>query len=156
MYYDELKNKLLKNLIKKYDFPLPKSIIEKEMDDLANQKVKELSEDELKAIQGDEKKIGELRESVREDAINSVKATLIIDAMAKAENITVSDDEVYQLIYYEAINNGKSIKELLDLYRKNNLLPVIRMGLVEDKLFLKLFGFDKPDIVEESVKSLNK
>jgi len=55
MYYNELKDKLLENLINKFDFPLPKNIVEQEIDNRVNQKAKELSEDELKAIQGDEK-----------------------------------------------------------------------------------------------------
>ncbi len=91
LYEDELKPKILEKLIEKYDFALPKNIVEKEIDNLANQKAQTLSEDELNEIRESEEKLKELRDSVKEDAEKSVKATFLVDALAKAEGIDVAD-----------------------------------------------------------------
>ena len=142
LYENELKPKILENLVEKYNFDLPKNIVEQEIDNLANQKAQTLSEDEIKEIQESKEKLDELRESVREDAENSVKATFIVDALAKAEGVEVSSEEISQVLYYEALMSGQDPKQLIEYYQQNNLLPIVQMGLTEDKLFTKLLKLD--------------
>ena len=142
IYEDELKPKILEKIVEKYNFDLPKNIVEQEIDNLANQKAQTLSEEEIKELQGNEEKIKELRESVREDAETSVRATFVVDALAKAEDIEVSDGEVSQVLYYEAMMNGQDPQALIEYYQKNNIMPVIKMGMIEDKLFTKLLKLD--------------
>ncbi len=142
LYNEELKPKYLEALVEAYSFDLPENIVEQEIDNLANQKAQSLSKEELDAIQGDAKKIEELRESVREDAERSVKATFIVDAIAKAEDVNVSDEEVHQTLYYEALMSGQNPEELIKYYQKNNIIPAIKMGMIEDKLFTQLLDLD--------------
>ena len=142
LYEDELKPKILENLVAKYDFDLPKNIVEQEIDNLTNQKAQTLSKEELEEVKASQDKLKELRESVREDAEKSVKATFIVDALAKAENVDVSDSEISQVLYYEALMNGQDPKQLMEYYTANNLLPVVKMGMMEDKLFAKLLKLE--------------
>ncbi len=143
LYNDELKPKLLEALVAKYDFDLPENIVEQEIDNLVNGKAQHLTPEEIKAIQEDVKKLEALREETREDAVNSVKATFIVDAIATAEKVSVDDNEVYQVLYYEAMMAGQKPEEVVEHYKKNNLIPAVKMGMIEDKLFGKLLGLDK-------------
>ncbi len=143
LYEDELKPKILEKLVAKYEFDLPKNIVNQEIDNLVNQKAQTLSKEELEEIKQSQEKLEELRESVREDAEKSVKATFIVDAMAKAENITVDDSEISQVVYYDALMNGQDPQKLMEYYQANNLFPVIKMGMIEDKLFSKLLKLDE-------------
>ena len=142
IYEDELKPKILENLIAKYDFDLPRNIVEQEIDNLTNQKAQTLSKEELEEVKNSKEKLDELRESVREDAEKSVKATFIVDELAKAENIEVSDGEINQILYYEALMSGQDPQKLMEYYVANNLIPVVRMGMMEDKLFAKLLKLE--------------
>ena len=142
LYNEELKPKLLEALVEAYEFDLPENIVEQEVDNLANQKAQSLSKEELEAIQGNAEKIEELRESVRDDAVRSVKATFVVDAVAKAEGVDVSDQEVSQALYYEALMAGQDPEALLKYYQKNNLFPAVKMGMIEDKLFTQLLDLD--------------
>jgi len=142
LYEDELKPKILETLIAKYDFDLPKNIVEQEIDNLTNQKAQTLSKEELEEVKASKEKLDELRESVREDAQNSVKATFIVDALAKAENVDVSDGEINQVLYYEALMSGQEPQKLIEYYTANNLIPVVKMGMIEDKLFAKLLKLE--------------
>jgi trigger factor len=142
LYNEELKPKLLEALVETFDFDLPENIVEQEIDNLANQKAQALSKEELEKIQGNAEEIEKLRESVREDAVRSVKATFIVDAVAKAEGVDVSDQEVSQALYYEALMSGQDPEALLKYYQKNNLFPAVKMGMIEDKLFTKLLDLD--------------
>ena len=143
LYNEELKPQLVEALVKKYDFALPNNIVEQEIDAKINAKAREMSEEELKSYQENPEKVDELRESVREEAENSVKATFIVDALAKKEGIAVDDQEVSQAIYYEALMSGQDPQQVIKYYQENNLLPAIKMGMIEDKLFGKMLGLEE-------------
>ena len=143
VYNEDLKPKMVEALVNKFDIALPNNIVDQEIDAKVNAKAQEMDEKELATYKDNEKKINELRDSVREDAEASVKATFIVDALAKKEKITVEDQEVSQAIYYEAMMSGQDPQEVIKYYQENNLLPAVKMGMIEDKLFGKMLGLDK-------------
>ena len=143
VYNEDLKPKIVEALVNKFDIALPNNIVDQEIDAKVNAKAQEMDEKELATYKDNEKKINELRDSVREDAEASVKATFIVDALAKKEEITVEDQEVSQAIYYEAMMSGQDPQEVIKYYQENNLLPAVKMGMIEDKLFGKMLGLDK-------------
>jgi len=38
--------------------------------------------------------------------------------------------------------SGQDPQQIIEYYQKNNLLPAIKMSMIEDKLFGKLLGLD--------------
>lgn len=142
LYNNELKPKLMELLIAKFDFALPKNIVEQEIDVKINAKAKEMSEDELASYKDNNEKIEELRAEVRGDAEDSVKITFIVDTLAKKEGISINDQEVSQALYYEAMMSQQDPQEVIKYYQDNNLLPAVKMGMMEDKLFGKILGLE--------------
>jgi trigger factor len=143
LYNEDLKPKLVEALVEKFDFALPNNIVEQEIDAKINAKAREMSEEELNSFKDNPEKVEALREEVRADAEASVKATFIVDALAKKEEVSVDDQEVSQAIYYEAMMSGQDPQEVIKYYQDNNLLPAVKMGMIEDKLFGKMLGLDK-------------
>ena len=88
-------------------------------------------------------KFKELRESVRDDARKSIKIALIVEALAKRENIDVHEQEVIGALGYQATMTGQDPEALVQYYKDNNLMTSAKMGLTEDKLFGVILGFDK-------------
>ena len=142
LYNETLKPQLIEALVAEYHFDLPQNIVEQEIDAQVNNKAKEMSEEELATYKENNEKIDELRESVREEATKSVKATFLVDALAKKEGIEVNDQEVSQTIYYEAMMSGQDPQQVIEYYQQNNLLPAVKMGMIEDKLFAKIIGIE--------------
>jgi trigger factor len=134
---------LVEALVEKFDFALPNNIVEQEIDAKVNAKAREMSQEELQGYKENPKKVDQLREEMRADAVASVKATFIVDALAKKEEISVNDQEVTQAIYYEAMMSGQNPQDVIKYYQENNLLPAVKMGMIEDKLFGKMLGLDK-------------
>lgn len=132
------KEQILECLVKKYEIDLPEGIVEKELEIMINNEAKKLSPAEIKELQENPDKIKELREKLLPEAKERVKLTFIIDAITKKENIDVSDEELTQILYYEALMQGQNPQELIKYYQENNLLPVIKMNLIEEKLLNKL------------------
>jgi len=142
VYNEDLKPKMVEALVAKFDIALPNNIVDQEIDAKINAKAQEMSKEELATYKDNEAKINELRDSVRADAVDSVKATFIVDALAKKEEITVDDQEVSQAIYYEAMMSGQDAQQVIKYYQENNLLPAVKMGMIEDKLFGKMLGLE--------------
>jgi len=143
LYNEELKPKMVEALVEKFDFALPNNIVEQEIDAKINAKAQQMSEEELNTFKENPEKVDVLREELRADAEASVKATFIVDALAKKEEVSVDDQEVSQAIYYEAMMSGQDPQEVIKYYEENNLLPAVKMGMIEDKLFGKMLGLDK-------------
>ncbi len=142
LYNETLKPELIEALVAEYDFDLPQNIVDQEIDSQINRKAQDMSEEELAEYKDNDAKIDELRDSVREESIRSVKATFLVDFLARKEGIDVNDQEVSQTIYYEAMMSGQDPQQVIEYYQQNNLLPAVKMGMIEDKLFSKIIGLD--------------
>ena len=138
LYNEELKPSLLEAFVEKFNFDLPKFVVEQEMDMALNKKAQTMSEDEINELRENQDKVQELREEFRDEASRSVKATFIIDALAKAEDVKVEENEVMQTIYFEAMQTGQDPAGVYENYKKSGYLPAIQMAMVEDRVLSKL------------------
>ncbi|MDY0263804.1 MAG: trigger factor [Sulfurospirillum cavolei] len=139
LFNDEVKPKFVETILEKIALDLPENIVDQEIDLQMRSVFGKLSEDEIKEYSSNPEKIKEKREEFRNDAEKSVKLTFIVDELARAEGINVSDQEVLQMIYFEAMQQGANPKEYLEFYEKQGVLPAIKMSIIEEKLFNKLF-----------------
>ncbi len=140
LYNDELKPALLETFVAKMNFDLPEFVVDQEIDVSLNKKASTMSEDEIKELREDADKLKALRETFREDATRSVKATFIIDALATAENIKVDENEVMQTIYYEAMQMGQDPRLVYDKYKNSGYLPAIQMSMIEDRVLTQILN----------------
>jgi trigger factor len=140
LYNEELKPKLLETLVEKIDFDLPEFVVEQEIDMALNKKASEMSEDEIKELRENPEKLKELRETFRDDAVKSVKATFIIDALAQELGVKVEEQEVMQTIYYEAMQMGQDPQKAYEHYKEAGYLPAIQMSMVEDRVLTTLLN----------------
>ncbi|MEA3289126.1 MAG: trigger factor [Campylobacterota bacterium] len=137
-YNEELKPAYLETLVEKIDFALPTAVLDQEISQIINNKVRTMTEDEIKALQEDAAKIEEMKEEATPEATKSVKATFIVDALAKAESVDISDQEVTQTLYYEAMMTGQDGQALIKQYQEAGYIPAIKMSMIEQKVITKL------------------
>ena len=140
LYNEELKPKLLEALVANLEFDLPEFVVEQEIDMAVNKKASEMSEEEIKELRENPEKLKELRETFRDDAVKSVKATFIIDALAQDMGIKVEEQEVMQTIYFEAMQMGQDPQKAYEHYKEAGYLPAIQMSMVEDKVLTTLLN----------------
>jgi len=137
-FNEDVKAEYIEALIKNIDFAVPASILEQEINQALNVKAQAMSEDEIKKLQEDAKAVEALREEIKPEALKSVKSTFIIDALAKAEKIEVTDQEVTQTIYYEAMMNGQDGTATIKQYEEAGYLPMIKMSIIESKVMTQI------------------
>lgn len=140
LYNDELKPSLMETFVTSFVFDLPDFIVEQEIDMALNKKAREMAEAELEELRADVEKVKALRETFRDDASRAVKATFIVDALAKAENVAVSEQELMQTIYFEAMQMGQDPAAVYKHYQESGYLPAIQMAMIEDRVLSKLLN----------------
>jgi len=143
VFSDEVKPAFVEAIIENIDFALPENIVEQEIDMQVRNIFQNLSEDEIKDYSENPEKITEKREEFRKAATDSVKLTFLVDELAKAEKIKVEDQEVMQMIYFEAMQQGQDPKAYYEQYQQQGVLPAIKMSITEERLFTQLFSKDK-------------
>lgn len=140
LYNDELKPKLMEHFVASFTIDLPEFIVEQEIDMALNKKAREMTEDQVIELRDNADKVKEMRETFRDDASRAVKATFIVDALAKAESISVNEQELMQTIYYEAMQMGQDPAAVYKNYQESGYLPAIQMAMIEDRVLSKLLN----------------
>jgi len=140
LYNEELKPTLMELFVSAYTIDLPEFIVEQEMDMALNKTARDMTEEQIQEIRDDAEKLKELRETFRDDACRAVKATFIVDALARAESIVVNEQELMQTIYYEAMQVGQDPAAVYKNYQESGYLPAIQMAMIEDRVLSKLLN----------------
>ena len=153
---EDLKEKFGEALLKKFDFDLPRGVVEQEIDVQFRNAWSGFSQKELDEIRGDSDKYQKKRESFRNEAQKSVKFTFVVDELARLRGVSVSDNEVMQAVYFEAYRYNQDPKALLESYQQQGILPAIKMSLIESKLFNDIFAPKKDENSAPKAKSASE
>lgn len=153
---EDLKEKFGEALLKKFDFDLPRGVVEQEIDVQFRNAWSGFSQKELDEIRGDSDKYQKKRESFRSEAQKSVKFTFVVDELARLRGVSVSDNEVMQAVYFEAYRYNQDPKALLESYQQQGILPAIKMSLIESKLFNDIFAPKKDENSAPKAKSASE
>ena len=129
---DLLRDKVLAAIVKLHDFPVPESLVEHQMDVRLERVVRSL------AAQGvDPRAVNvdwvTLRRRQQERATDDVKAELIVDRIASAENIDVTDEDVNSELEHVASHSGESAAALHARLTKQGTLDRMKAKLRSDK-----------------------
>lgn len=136
---ERLRNEIVKELIKKNIFETPKSLVEHYTQYLIGHAV-----DRFKKGMIAKDEIGltpdELKERYAKTAEELVKRDIIIDAIAKLENLNISDNELDAKIKEIAEKTKEPIAVFKARMEKEGSLEYLKEGLLEDKVFDLIFS----------------
>ena len=92
----EAKDKLVAELGKRNEFEVPESLVERQIDLRLERGLRALAAQGMKMEDMKKMDLPRLRVAQREQAVQDVKSSLLLERIAELENITVSDDELNQ------------------------------------------------------------
>jgi trigger factor len=129
---DLLHEKILAEIVKLHDFPVPDSLVEHQMDIRLERVVRSL------AAQGvDPRAVNldwvTLRSRQKDRARDDVKAELIVDRIATAESLDVTDDEVTHELEHMASHSGESAEAIQARLTKQGTLDRMKAKLRSNK-----------------------
>jgi len=90
----QAKNTLIEGLIDKFHFPVPESVVQQRIDARLERGLRALAQQGMKPEDMRKLDFGRLRAAQRDEAEREVKASLIVDRIAEAEKVEVTDQEL--------------------------------------------------------------
>jgi trigger factor len=88
------KDKLVAELVKRSEFEVPEALVERQIDVRLERGLRALAAQGMKAEDIKKMDLNRLRVGQREQALQEVKASLLLDKIAEEEKIEVSDEEI--------------------------------------------------------------
>src|SRR5215469_12041648 len=128
----ELRDKILEELVKLHHFPVPQALIEHQMDVRLERVVRSLASQGVdpRAVNVD---WVSMRQRQHDRAERDVKAEILIDRVASAEKIEVTDEEVEKEIAALAERSGESVAAIRARLTKEDALDRMKSKLRSDK-----------------------
>ena len=90
----EAKDKLVAELVKRTEFEVPEALVDRQIDVRLERGLRALAAQGMKAEDIKKMDLNRLRVGQREQALQEVKASLVLDKIAEEEKIEVSDEEI--------------------------------------------------------------
>jgi trigger factor len=129
---DLQREKVIGELVKLHDFPVPESLVESQMDVRLERLVRSLAQQGIdpRAVNLD---WAALRGRQADKAKDDVKAELIIDRIASAEHIEATDEEVDHELAHLGGHSGESAEAIRARLTKQGALDRMKAKLRSDK-----------------------
>jgi trigger factor len=129
---DLQREKVLAELVKQHDFPVPESLVEHQMDVRLERVVRSLAQQGVdpRAVNVD---WVSLRRKQEDRAKDDVKAELVVDRIATEEKIDVTEEELQHELEHMASHSGQSAEALRASLTKQGTLDRMRAKLRSDK-----------------------
>jgi trigger factor len=136
--------KILEALVKAHDFPVPEALVESQMDSRLERTVRSLAAQGVDP-RGVNVDWAALRRQQRDRAIADVKAELILDRIATAEKVEVTEEDLDQEIRALAERSGESATALRARLTKQGALDRMKSKLRSDRTIEWLYRTTRID-----------
>jgi trigger factor len=127
------KNKMLDELIGRYHFPVPESIVQQRVDARLERGLRALAQQGMKAEDMRKLDFTRLRAAQRDEAEREVRASLVVDRIADAENVAVTDEELDRELLMLSIQAREPYEALRDRLQKDGGLARLREEMRREK-----------------------
>jgi trigger factor len=145
----QAQDRILEQLTKAHDFPVPEALIEGQMDTRLERMVRTFAAQGIDP-RGMNVDWAGIRGKQRDRAITDVKAELILDRVATAEKIDATDEEVEKEIEHLAEHRGESATALRARLTKEGTLDTMKSKLRSNKTIDWLYSNAR---IEKTAKS---
>jgi trigger factor len=127
------KDKLLGELIERFQFPVPESFVQQQIEARLDRGLRALAQQGMSVEDMRKLDFVRLREAQRDQAINEVKASMVLDRIAEVEGVTVSDEDVDRELLMLSIQSREPLEALRERLSKDGGLDRIREQMRREK-----------------------
>ncbi len=129
----QVRETLFAALIERYSFPIPETLIQQQVEARLERGLRALAGQGMNPDMMRKLDFGRLRAAQRDSAVNEVKTSLILDRIADAESLSVTDEEVDHEIYVAALQQREPVETLKARLTEDGGLARIREQLRREK-----------------------
>ena len=144
MLENEAKEKMLEELIAKFDFPVPESFVQQQVDARLERGLRALAQQGMSSDDMRKLDFARLRAAQRDEAVKEVKASLVLDKIADLEGVTVKLDELEREILMASLRTREPFDAMKAKMTEDGSLERIKEQMRREKtgtvLYEKLAG----------------
>jgi trigger factor len=129
----EAKDKLVAELVKRTEFEVPEALVDRQIDVRLERGLRALAAQGMKAEDIKKMDLNRLRVGQREQALQEVKASLVLDKIAEEEKIEVSDEEIDREIDALATQSKQTPEAIRARLTRDGALDRIRNRIRSEK-----------------------
>jgi len=127
------KEKMLNELIDKYQFPVPETFVQQQIDARLDRGLRALAQQGMTAEDMRKLDFQRLRAAQRDSAVGEVKASLILDRIAEAEGVHVTDDEMERELLMASLQAREPLDSLRERMAKDGSMERMREQMRREK-----------------------
>jgi trigger factor len=127
------KNRMLDELIGRYHFPVPESVVQQRVDARLERGLRALAQQGMKAEDMRKLDFARLRAAQRDEAEREVRASLVVDRIADAEGVAVTDEELDKELLMLSIQAREPYEALRERLQKDGGLARLREEMRREK-----------------------
>ncbi|RXH55506.1 trigger factor [Granulicella sibirica] len=127
------KEKMLEELISKYEFPVPESFVQQQVDARLDRGLRALAQQGMTSDEMRKLDFNRLRAAQRDQAVNEVKASLILDKIAETEGVTVTDEDLDRELLIMSIQGREPLESLRERMQKDGGIDRMREQMRREK-----------------------
>jgi trigger factor len=127
-----MKNQIMEQLLKKYSFDIPESMVKRQLKVLMGRAEADLLQKgvDKESIEGHKEK---LKDQLAREAEDKVKIYFILDEIASVEKIVVEDEEIEEWLKGLAASYSQKYEDVKKYYEEHNLMDGLKEQLREEK-----------------------
>ena len=129
----ETKDRLFAALVEKFQFPVPESMVQEQVDARLERGLRALAAQGMNPEQMRKLDFVRLRTAQRDSAVAEVKAQILLDRIAEKEGVTVSDEELDRELHMAALQSREPYETLRQRLTEDGGLARIREQLKREK-----------------------
>jgi trigger factor len=129
----ETRDKLTDALVAHFQFPVPESLVQNQIDTRLDRGLRALANQGMRTEDMRKLDFARLRTAQRDSAVSEVKGALILDRIAEAENVEVSETELEQELQLLSLQTREPLEALRTRLTNEGALARIREQLRREK-----------------------
>jgi trigger factor len=127
------KDKLLGELIERFQFPVPETFVQQQIEARLDRGLRALAQQGMTVEDMRKLDFVRLREAQRDQAVNEVKVSMILDRIAEVESVLVNDEDVDRELLMLSIQSREPLETLRERLSKDGGLDRIREQMRREK-----------------------
>jgi trigger factor len=136
----EAKNKLIEGLTQRFNFPVPETLVQEQVETRLERGLRALAGQGMRAEDMRKLDFTRLRAGQHDAAVAEVKSSLILDKIAELEKVEVADEEMERELLVASQETGEPVETLRKRLTEDGTLARIREQIRREKTTTLLYG----------------
>ena len=135
----QAKDRMLSEMVAKFDFPVPETFVQQQIDARLDRGLRALAQQGMKAEDMRKLDFVRLRAAQRDQAVSEVRASLILDRIAEVESVNVTEDEMEREMLMASLQAREPLETLRARMLEDGSLERMREQMRREKTGTVLF-----------------